>query len=468
MTTPGSTLAWRSCGSPFQCATLAVPLDYSNPGAGTIRLALIRLPASQPSKRVGSLLVNPGGPGASGVAFVRQDYPLFSPALRAHFDIVGFDPRGVGASNPVTCENGKALGTYLGLDPAPQTPSQIATVVAATRRFDASCLADSGRALLANVSTLDAARDMDRIRIALGEAKLNYFGFSYGTFLGATYAGLFPTHIRAMALDGAIDPALTTQQLDLQQAKGFEVDLDDALAACQASPSCPLHQLADSSHVSVHQELDKALARIQAGPPLATSSGTRTLSEGGAYLGIVASLYSSSTWAQLDQGLAGVLQGHGGTLLALADAYNGRRPNGTYSNETAANTAINCLDSPVPPHLSTYEADAKTFAKAAPVFGPLLAWSPLACKYWPVPPSGSPHAITAKGAPPIVVVGTTADPATPYAGAVALAHQLASGVLITHVGVGHTGYVDSTCVQGAVDAYLIHLKVPKNGLVCRH
>ncbi len=464
--TIGAWLVWHGCGVPFQCATLAVPLDYAKPAGPTIGLSLIRLPASKPAQRVGSLLVNPGGPGASGVAFVRQDYTTFSANLRAHFDIVGFDPRGVGASDPVRCENGAALESYVGLNPAPSTPSAIAATVKATRRFDASCLADSGKALLANVSTQDAARDMDRIRAGLGEAKLNYLGFSYGTFLGATYAGLFPTHVRAMALDGALDPNLGIEALDLQQAKAFEVDLSDFLASCQSSPSCPLHVLADQQNTTVKSLFMQALTRIYASPPLPTSYGKRTLSPGEGYLGIIAALYSQSSWGALDQGLAEVLSGSGNTLLSLADAYNQRQPDGSYSNELAANPAINCVDQPGPTKLSTFESDARSFAKAAPVFGAPQGWAPLSCAYWPLPPTGHPQKITAAGAPPIVVVGTTSDPATPYADAQALAHQLSSGVLVTHKGVGHTAYVDSACVRSAVDAYLIDLKVPHKGLVC--
>lgn len=463
---PGGTLTWKTCGAPFQCATLRVPLDYSSPADGTIPLALIRLPASQRAHRGGAVLVNPGGPGASGVDFLRNDYTLFSANLRAHFDIVGFDPRGVGASDPIRCENGPALEAFIALNPAPATPSAIATVVAATKQFDQSCLADSGKALLANVSTVDAARDMDQIRSALGEPKLNYLGFSYGTFLGATYAGLFPTHVRAMALDGALNPDQSFRQLDLQQAKGFEVDLQDFLAACESSPSCPLLQLANKDHTSVQGAFNQALARIESGTPVPTSSGGRTLSVGDGYLGIIAALYSSASWGDLDEGLAAVLQGDGTILLSLADQYNERQPNGSYSNELAANTAINCADYPAPTRLSTYEADAKSFAAQAPVFGASQGWAPLSCKYWPVPPTGSPHVIVARGAPPIVVVGTTADPATPYSGAQALAHQLTSGVLITHVGVGHTAYIDSACVRSAVDSYLIDLKVPPKGLAC--
>ncbi len=408
-------------------------------------------------------MVNPGGPGASGVTFVRQDYTAFSDNLRAHFNIVGFDPRGVGGSDPVVCENGRALEHFIGLNPAPSSPSAIARAVAATKQFDQSCLADSGKTLLANASTVDAARDMDRIRVALGDSKLTYLGFSYGTFLGATYAGLFPTRVRAMALDGALDPDLSVRQLDLQQAQGFEVDLGDFLAACKSSPTCPLQQ----DHATVTQVFDQALARIESGTPVPTTTDGRTLSVGEGYLGIIAALYSSSTWDDLERGLAGVLKGDGTILLQLADSYNERQPDGTYSDLFAANIAINCADYPGPTKLSTYKVDAASFAKAAPVFGASQAWAPLSCAYWPVPPTGAPHVITADGAPPIVVVGTTADPATPYSGAQGLAHQLSSGVLITRVGVGHTAYDDSVCVGAAVDAYLIRLKVPANGLVCK-
>lgn len=461
------TLDWKGCGSPFQCATLSVPLDYSNPAAGTIPLALIRLPASDPANRDRSVVVNPGGPGASGIDFLRQGYTTFSTNLRAHFDLVSFDPRGVGRSDPVKCEGGAALEAFIGLNPAPASPDAVAASVAATKQFDQSCLADSGKALLSNLSTADAARDIDRIRVALGEAKLTYLGFSYGTFLGATYAGLFPTHVRAMALDGALNPDLSFVSLDLQQAEGFEVDLNDLLAACEASLLCPLKIDADKDHTTVRAEFDRALARIESGTSIPTSSGNRTLNVGEGYIGIVAGLYSSSTWVDLDAALADVLDGNGTLLLDFADQYNERQSNGTYSNLLAANVAINCADYPTPTKVSAFEGAVASFVAAAPVFGASQAWAPLSCAFWPVPPTSAPHVIHAKGAPPIVVVGTTSDPATPYSGAQALAAQLDSGVLVTHLGVGHTAYDDSGCVRSAVDAYLIRLKVPARGLTCK-
>ncbi|MGH9066050.1 MAG: alpha/beta hydrolase, partial [Acidimicrobiales bacterium] len=418
-------------------------------------------------------LVNPGGPGASGVSFVRRQYQLFSSNLRAHFDIVGWDPRGVGQSDPVRCENGKALTQFIDVNPAPSGPAGVQALVTTNREFAQDCAAKSGKALLAHVGTVDAARDMDRIRAALGETKLSYLGFSYGTLLGATYAGLFPTHVRAMALDGALDPTLPTQKMDLQQALGFEKDLSDFLAHCNATAGCPLATGPNAGpngtapKGTARANFDKALARIRSGPPLPGPPGSgRSLGPGEGYLGIIAGLYSRSTWPYLAKAVAQVLNGSGQLLLALSDSYTERRPDGTYSNTLEANAAINCVDRPSPSKLSTYRADAKAFAQKAPDFGELEAYAPLACAYWPVPPTGHPHPIAAKGAPPIVVVGTTADPATPYAWAQALARQLSSGVLVTHVGVGHTAYGDSACVRQAVDAYLIHLTVPKTGLVC--
>lgn len=455
------TLAWRACGDPFQCSTLRVPLDYAHPSAGTVDLALIRLPASDPAHRVGSLLVNPGGPGASGIDLVRSNSDLFSNQLRARFDLVGFDPRGVGMSDPVRCESGPQLDKFIDADPAPTTPAGLQSLVTISRSFAANCAATSGTALLAHVGTVDAARDMDRIRAALGEAKLTYLGFSYGTFLGATYADLFPTHIRAMALDGAIDPSLPTEPSDLQQALGFEQDLNDFLANCDATAGCPLDQAGGS-----RATFDRALARIHSGPPIPTDQADRPLGSGDGYLGIIAGLYSSDTWPILAQAVADVLSGNAQSLLDLTDSYTMRQPDGTYANTTEANAAINCVDRSSPTQLSVYQADAVRFAQQAPDFGALEAYGPLVCAYWPVPPTDQPHRITAKGAPAIVVVGTTGDPATPYAGAQALASQLASGVLITHNGVGHTAYGDSTCVSQAVDAYLVNLAVPRAGLVC--
>jgi pimeloyl-ACP methyl ester carboxylesterase len=456
-----TTLSWHDCGGGFQCANLAVPLSYAHPNGRTISLALARFPSSSRGQKVGSLLINPGGPGASGIQFLREVAGSFAPDVLDRFDIVSWDPRGVGQSDPVECESGPALDRFFSLPAAPATPAEVSAVVSATKAFDEGCVRRSGLALLRNISTEDTARDLDRIRAALGDSKLTYLGFSYGTFIGAMYAHLFPTHIRAMVLDGAVDPALTTEQEDVQQAEGFETDLNDFLSWCQAGNSCALDQAG-----GVQAAFQRVLGRLQEGPVPTGHATQPSLDAGLGFYGLAEGLYSTSTWPQLAEALAAVLHNNGSQLLGLANQYTGRNANGTYQNILEADTAISCLDKPSPTSLASYEADAASWARVAPTFGPSEAWGPLSCAYWPVPPVEQAGPLSASGAPPIVVVGSTNDPATPYSWAQALAGQL-SAVLVTRVGAGHTGYFFSNCVEQVANTYLINLKVPQPGVTCQ-
>ena len=339
--TPGpSTLVWKPCGTPFECATLEVPLDYADPGGRQITLALIRLPAADPGSRIGSLVTNPGGPGGSGVEFLRSSgESLFSQDLRNRFDIVSFDPRGVGDSTPVECLNGPDLDRLNALDPTPDTPAERNALIAGAKEFDQACIQNSGD-LLPHMATTDAARDMDQIRAALGEAKLTYLGFSYGTFLGTVYAGLFPTHIRALVLDGAIDPAQSFVQRNLVQAEGFERALNAYLDDCKARTSCQFYNNGKPA-----EAFDALMRQIDAKPLPATAIGdSRAVGPGEAFTGVLYSLYSRQSWPVLSQALALAQRGDGSILLVLADAYNERAPDGTYKNVAAANNAVNCHD----------------------------------------------------------------------------------------------------------------------------
>jgi len=455
-TTPAAAIAWSSCsGHPgWQCGTLQVPLDYAHPGP-TIGIALNRHPATDPSHRVGSLLINPGGPGASGISFAYDAVDGFlDPVLVRDFDIIGFDPRGVGASDPVECVDGPTLDQLNHEVPAPSDAADIATLEAGAKELDAGCAAHSG-ALLAHVSTADAARDMDEIRAALGDAKLTYLGFSYGTLLGATYASLYPTHVRALSLDGAIDPALDEATISFDQAAGFERDLDDFLADCSAEGArCPFQP---NGAPSLRAAFDAITARIAAHP--LPGSGGRTVGPGEAFTGIIAPLYDDAEWPTLAQALADAQAGDGRLLLAENDLYLDRSSNGTYDNEEVANIAVTCLDQP-PFTVAQIEAQAAAAAKVSAYFGPPLAWSELPCTYWPVPATGRPGPLRAPGAPPILVVGSTGDPVTPYAWAQALARELGSGVLVTRHGDGHAAYPFSACVRAIEDAYLVSLQIP--------
>jgi pimeloyl-ACP methyl ester carboxylesterase len=458
-------LTWAACGGSLagqglQCATLQVPLDYSNPAGPTIGIALDKLAAT--GSRIGSLLINPGGPGGSGIQFLADVAPQLSSQLTRHFDVIGFDPRGVGASDPIICGSGPELDRYLAVDEDPTTPAGVAALVAADRTLVQGCQAHSA-ALLGHVGTVDAARDMDRIRQAVGDAKLNYLGFSYGTFLGATYADEFPTHIRAMVLDGAEDPALAPVATVDTQATSVDTELGDFFDWCaDAANSCAWKPA--GARAGMQAAVLALVARARQAP-LAVSGDTRTVGPTQVLYGTAEALYEPQTWPDLGTALAQAANGNGAGLLGLFDQYVGRSSDGTYTNLISANNAVSC-DDQAWPSIAQTESDAAAAERAAPVFGMTNLYSGLVCAVWPDPPTDHPHPVVAAGSPPIVVVGSTGDPATPYAWAQALASQLARGVLVTRVGVGHTGYLASSCVRALVDTYMVDLGPPAAGTRC--
>jgi pimeloyl-ACP methyl ester carboxylesterase len=453
---------WTSCRGGFQCGKLNVPLDYADPGGERIQISLIRLPAT--GERQGSILLNPGGPGGSGIEYARAAKTVLTPAILSRFDAVGFDPRGVGQSAPVRCLTGPQLDKFIGLDGTPDTPAEVDALADGAKEFAEGCQADSAK-LLPHVSTADAARDMDVLRAALGDTGLTYLGKSYGTFLGAVYADLFPKKVRALVLDGAVDPALPpVPDVNAAQARGFQVALRSFLADCFTQPSCPFPD----------KDMDAALSRIGTllksadKTPLRNSTGdTRKIDESWTTLGIVTALYDKRSWPVLRAALTQAFQGDGTTLLRLADILVDRRQDGTYSNQTEANMAINCLDHSYPTSTSTYAKAAEAAQKESPLFGAYVMWGSLPCEYWPVKPTGTDKPLKAAGAPPILVIGTQRDPATPYQWAQALAGQLSSGVLLSYDGDGHTAYrTDSSCIDKAVDTYLITQTPPKPNTLC--
>jgi len=443
-----------------QCATIEVPLDYAVPAAGTIRLALDRIPAADRRQRIGSLLVNPGGPGGSGLDYAKAADRIVGKPLLDRFDLVGFDPRGVGQSTPVKCLSDAQLDRFIALDPAPDTPAEVTATQAQAKLLADGCRAESAR-LLPHVGTPDAARDMDVIRAVVGDAKLNYLGKSYGTFLGATYAGLFPAKVGRVVLDGAIDPSLTSDQLDLGQARGFQTAVEAFLADWVASGGSPL----GDTVAQAQQRLGKLLEGV-ASKPLPTGTD-RQLSSGQAFLGVVAPLYDKQSWPALRAALVQLSHGRGDDLLRFSDLYSDRGPSGYTSNANEVIYAVNCLDRPADETVTQVQALVPAFERASPVFGSALAWSSLPCTDWPVKPARGPARITAPGAAPILVVGTTRDPATPYAWAVSLAKQLSSGVLLTRDGDGHTGYfMGNECVDSKVETYLLDGTPPADGTRC--
>lgn len=402
--------------------------------------------------------MNPGGPGASGVDFLADAVKFLPATILDRFDVVGFDPPGVGRSAPIVCLDGPGLDRYFHADPAPPTAAGLDAVIGVDRTFAQGCDKHSGTEL-PYVSTVDAAMDMDVIRRDVGDAQLTYLGFSYGTFLGATYAGLYPTRIRAMVLDGAMDPSVPVLQSLDQQSAAFDGDLKSALAGCASQSSCPWNGGANPL-----QTFEQLLQRVRS-HPLPARGTSRTVGPAELLYGTGAALYSTSTWSYLYQALGQASRGDGTDILRLFDSYTGRSPDGQYTNEFEANAAVNCLDSPAP-SIQAIEAHAPASAAAAPVFGVPDLYSELGCAVWPVPATGHPGPIHAAGSPPIVVVGTTGDPATPYEEAQSLAAQLDRGVLLTRLGEGHTAYPYSSCIRNYVNAYLINLAVPPAGIRC--
>ena len=457
----GQQVSWSSCRDGDLCAKLTVPLDYAKPAGPTLGLALLKVPATEPAARIGSLVVNPGGPGASGTDYAANATQVFRDPILQAYDVVGFDPRGTGASDPVDCLGDGELDQYVAEDPDPDTPAEVASYEHFVRALGAGCRARSGE-LAAHVTTVEAARDLDVLRAALGEGRLDYFGASYGTKLGATYADLFPARVGRMVLDGAVDPELSSRELSLEQAGGFETALRAYVADCvESQDDCFLGHSVDAGTGRIRGLLDQVDAH-----PLPTADG-RGLRVGNAFYGVVLPLYNRDYWPVLSQALQAAFAGQGDLLLRLSDLYNARGVDGYTDNSVEANYAINCLDDPwsLPP--AQVPAAYPDFERASPTFGRVFAWGLATCGGMRVSSQAQDRTIRAAGAPPIVVVGTTRDPATPYAWAVSLARQLRSGVLVSRDGDGHTGYnAGNACVDGAVESYLDDGTVPADGLSC--
>lgn len=454
-------LDWASCGGELDCTTVTAPLNWSDPAAGEIELSVVRHRA-EASEPLGSLLTNPGGPGASGVSLVRDSlsYAVGQPLIE-NYDVIGFDPRGVGESTAVRCFDAADMDAYLFDIPDAErdTPAWEAAIVAGQEEFAAACDQNSD-GILPYIDTVSAARDLDLLRAVLGDEKLNYLGYSYGTFLGATYAGLYPDKVGRMVLDGAIDPTLSSLEVSAEQAIGFEASLRAFLQWCLGQDACPFAGTVDDGM----SDLSILLASVGRDPLLASDG--RRLGSDALLTAIVAALYSEDSWPALVGALSETVQGRADEAFRLADFYYNRVDGEYLDNSTEAFTAYNCLDYPAddtPEREAAYEA---RLAAEAPTVAPY--WSGVnVCEVWPVAPTGTRAAITAPGAAPILVVGTTGDPATPYDWSVALADQLSSGVLVTRVGEGHTGYnKGNTCVDDAIEAYFLEGTVPTDGLRC--
>ncbi len=458
----GQKLGWRSCDAGFECATMRVPLDYAHPvAADDLKLAVSRRKATGPGDRIGSLLVNPGGPGGSAIDYLHAAALGYPAPVRARYDMVAVDPRGVARSEPVQCLTDGQMDAYTQVDTTPENTSQVDDVVTADRKFGAGCR-ERSRDLLGHISTNDSARDMDVLRALLGDARLNYVGKSYGTMLGATYAGLYPTRVGRLVLDGAMDPSLSALRMSQTQAGGFETAFEAFTRDCVEHTDCPL----GGSTAAAYSYIDTFLKGLDK-HPLATGQSRRLVESLGT-TGLMEAMYSKELWPVLRQALTAANQGDGSQLLALSDQYYERGADGTYSNLMAANAAVNCLD--LPPAAATpaqVKAAMPAFRKASPHFGADFAWMSLSCASWPVKNTGRAERIPAKGAAPILVVGTTRDPATPYEWAQSLSRQLESATLLTYQGDGHTAYANGDdCVDTAVNAYLLQGKSPQAGKRC--
>ncbi|MGO3885726.1 MAG: alpha/beta hydrolase [Mycetocola sp.] len=456
-------LVWYSCDEGQQCSSVQVPSDWSDPGGASISLSVIRSLAT--GERQGSLLTNPGGPGASGIALVRDSLDfVFGERLRENYDIVGFDPRGVGESAPVECLDGTDMDAYLYGIPTAERGSDewIAETKLSSKRFARACAANSS-VTLDDITTEAAARDMDVLRAVLGDSHLNYLGFSYGTFLGATYAGLFPERVGRLVLDGAVNPAASSAEVTQAQIVGFEGALDAYLTDCLATDGCPFTGDLESARKRVGALLDQVDAS-----PLQADDG-RELGGSTLVTAIIYPLYSQDAWPQLSEMLAATMAGDPEPAFQFADLYNHRSDGfGEYlENTTEAFTAYNCADYPVTTDAAELAAEADELTKAAPLIGPYMTYGDLGCEPWPIATHAEREPITAEGAAPILVIGTSNDPATPYAWAVAMAEQLASGVLVSYEGEGHTAYNrGSACINNTVEDFLVDGVVPDKDPRC--
>ncbi len=468
-----SPLVWKRCPDApgMQCARLVVPMDTVRPGRETVSLALLRAPATKSKQRLGVLLVNPGGPGGSGWDFASRiaDSQVVG-KIRERYDIVGWDPRGVGRSTPVRCLGNAAYERFYRADPTPDNAVETAELVAVSKLFVAGCVERNG-SILRHVATTDTVQDMEWIRQSLGVERVSLLGFSYGTYLGAIYADRFPTRVDRFVLDGVLDPSVSGFDRVRLQAIGFERALTNFLQTC-GREKCSFVSKGETPAVA----FDRLMARIETTPlTVRTSTGrgrskkatTRLVGPGESQTGVLAALYNvQSGWPRLRMALNSAANGDGRPLLALFDLYADRSSSGTFGNVTDANAAVNCTDLPADRTFAAYETLANEMARTSPHFGVFAAYSSLLCAYWPTQ-GPAPLKVHATGAPPILVIGTTRDPATPYSWAVSLQKQLSNARLLTYDADGHTALLTgNTCVRRTVEAYLLRGALPAVGTIC--
>ena len=480
----GQSLAWGDC-APFatddnakqafsakgmQCARLTVPLDYSKPAGTTITLGVLRVKAANQATKVGSLLVNPGGPGGSGMELAANlagsGGPWAASALSGSFDLVGFDPRGVAASEPsVRCLTAQEQDSYRASDlDDDSTSAGVAKYEQQQQSYAQECAQQTqyGKDMLANVGTTTVVKDMDVLRSALGDAKLTYLGYSYGTRIGSTYAEQFPANVRAMVLDGAVDPTQSLVSEEVGQATGFQTAFTQFAQWCAKQSQCALGTdpaQANAAYTAMVRPLLEKSVPVGDGRQLGYDDATT---------GTIQALYSQSYWSYLQQGLQELKQGSGGTLMRLADLYDGRNQDGSYSNEQDAFNAIRCVDDPAVTDPNTLTQAQQQYKQAAPFLDdgqPAVAEKDT-CAYWPVPATDKPHLPSVSGLAPVLVISTTNDPATPYQSGVNLANALHGG-LLTFEGTQHTAFLqNNACVDKWASTYLTKLSLPPTGTRC--
>ncbi|MEV0297341.1 alpha/beta hydrolase [Nocardia sp. NPDC050710] len=474
---------WQPCPKDpgAECGAIRIPVDYEDPGAMAISMPLIRLPATNRAARIGVLTINPGGPGESGYQQVLAALDPHDTGLRkfrVRYDLVGFDPRGVGRTAGISCLDDRATDAYLATDFTPTTPEQLRTVADAHRRYSGACLRNSGK-LLGLVGTEFVARDMDIMRSALGEEKLNYLGFSYGTVIGQYYAEQFPNRVGRMLLDSVDDPSFHTDrwepesdyQPDPEPLAPRDQVVYDMLATCAARADCPLGRDAAAAMKSLRELIDRIDKQ-----PIPVSDG-RTLGSNLALIGLFEATYDESYQHRFEQAIVDAQRGDGTGLARLADRYVGRDEKGKFSSSDPAFWAVQCANDDPRAYRSLTEDQildelsrrAGRHAVNSPLFGANRVFSTPVCLFWPVPPTMESHAVRAEGAPTIVLVNNTADPATPLEDAEKVAATLADAVLVVNEHDGHIAFDNgSECVDGIVLGFLFDGVLPARGTRCRN
>lgn len=453
-------ITWTGCGGSLECAEVTVPMDYTNPDGETITLAVNRNQSSGPEAR--TILMNPGGPGGSGTDMLEWA-PFIFGGVTDTYNLAGFDPRGVETSSAIDCISDAELDAWLAADVDISTDEGIDAYAEEFREFAQSCVDNTGP-LLEFVDTDSAARDLDILRAVVSRTEqLDYVGFSYGTFLGTVYADLFTERVGAFVLDAAVDPSLTLAELAMGQAMGFDRAVTSFMEDCLAGEDCFHQGEADEGLAKISQLFDVAFST-----PLPTGDPARPLTSSLALTGVITGMYAPLYWPMLNTALGQAINdGDGSALLELADLGNSRNPDGSFDgNGSEVIMAVNCLDYPVEGTLEDWRAAAEQMNEQYPTFGDAMAYSEVTCSNWPYESTRERAPITASGSEPILVIGTTRDPATPYEWAIGLAEQLENGHLLTLDGDGHTAYGMNGCITGHVNEFLLNGTIPAEGTTC--